>query len=114
MTAGRLQPGIHVQNAVSLDLTKMAKVVVTLKIMPVSPEVDLEKVQKSAIEKISEFAGETETKIEIEPIAFGLKALKILFVMDESKGSTDYLESQAAEIEGVNSVEVTDVRRAVG
>ena len=44
----------------------------------------------------------TETKTEQEPIAFGLKALKIIFVMDEAKGSTDELESKIKEIEGVN------------
>ena len=92
----------------------MAKVVVTLNIMPQSPEIDLEALENSAKEKIFAFAGETETKSEIEPIAFGLKALKILYVMDEAKGSTDELEKQISEISGVNSVEVTDVRRAVG
>ena len=48
------------------------------------------------------------------PIAFGLKALDILFVMDEAKGSTEELEKTVSQIEGVESVEVPDVRRAVG
>lgn len=92
----------------------MAKVIVTIKIMPVSPETDLEKVQEGALEKIKTFAGEGETKQEIEPVAFGLKALKITFVMDEAKGATDPLEQEIQTIEGVNSVEVIDVRRAIG
>ncbi len=92
----------------------MAKVIVTLKIMPKSPEIDLEKVQETALEKIKTFAGEGETKKEIEPVAFDLKALKIIFVMDESKGGTDILEEEIVSIEGVNSVEVIDVRRAIG
>ena len=53
-------------------------------------------------------------KSEQEPIAFGLKALKITFAMDENKGSTDTLEEDINGIEGVNSVEVVDVRRAIG
>jgi elongation factor 1-beta len=92
----------------------MAKVVVTLKIMPVSTGVDLDRLKADAVEKIKDFAGETDVKSDIEPIAFGLKALNIIFVMDEDKGSTEYLETQIQAIEMVNSVEVTDVRRAVG
>jgi len=92
----------------------MARVIVTLNIMPESPETELEEIEKKALEKITEFAGETETKTEIEPIAFGLKALKILFVMDEDKGSTEFLETQIKDISGVNSVEAVDVRRAIG
>jgi len=92
----------------------MAKVIVTMKIMPTSPDVDLTGIEEKTISIIKEFTGETETKTEIEPIAFGLKALKILFVMDESKGSTDSVESKVSKIDGINSVEVTDVRRAIG
>jgi len=92
----------------------MTNVIITLKIMPKSPEVDLSKLEEKAKEKIVEFAGEGETKTEEEPIAFGLKALKILFVSDEAKGSTEELEKQIAEIKDVQSVEVVDVRRAIG
>ena len=92
----------------------MANVVVTLKIMPESPEQDLSKLQKKALSHIKEFAGDRETKIEEEPIAFGLKALKIIFVMDESLGSTESLEDNIKTIKGVQSVQVTDVRRAIG
>ena len=48
-------------------------------------------------------------KVEQEPIAFGLKALKITFVADESKGSTEALEQDIKTISGVNSVEVVDL-----
>lgn len=92
----------------------MALAVVTLKIMPVDPEIDLSVVEIKAKEKIAAFAGKGDTKTEIEPIAFGLKALKIIFIMDEKKGSTESLEKDIETIEGVNSVEVTDVRRAIG
>ena len=92
----------------------MAQVVVTLKIMPESPETDLSLIQSKAEEEIKKFSGETQFKIEHEPIAFGLKAVKIIFVMDENKGSTDSLEENIKKIDGVNSVEVVDVRRAIG
>ena len=92
----------------------MATVIVTLKIMPESPEIDLSKVESEIKTKIEKFAGETETKSEQKPIAFGLKSLEIIFVMDEAKGSTEPLEDDIKEIKGVQSVETIDVRRAVG
>lgn len=92
----------------------LAKAIVTVKIMPESPDIDLEKIHESALEKIADFAGEGDTRKEIEPVAFGLNALKIIFVMEESQGSTEPLEKELETIEGVNSVEVIDVRRAIG
>jgi len=92
----------------------MANVIITLKIMPESPDVDLEELETQIKEKIAAFSGETQTKTEIEPVAFGLKAIKITFVTDEAKGSTDELEKDIETMETVNSVEVSDVRRAVG
>lgn len=92
----------------------MAQVVVTLKIMPESPESDLNSIESKAKARILEFSENTEMRAMQEPIAFGLKAIKIIFVMEESKGSTDSLEEDIKEIEGVNSVEAIDVRRAIG
>ena len=92
----------------------MADVVITLTIMPDSPDINLKQVESLALEKIKSFSGMDNYKVEIEPVAFGLKAVKILFVMDEAKGTTDALEEDIEKIEGVNSVEVTDVRRAIG
>ncbi len=92
----------------------MANVILTLKIMPESPDVDLSKLYSKIEPLIKEFTGESEFRKEEEPVAFGLKALKIIFVMDENKGSTEELEKKIAEVDGVNSVDVIDVRRAVG
>ncbi len=91
----------------------MAKVVVTLKIMPESPKVNLDNLQKKILEKIKNTLGDTETKVEREAIGFGLNALKVLFVMDESK-KTDDIENSVKKIKEVQSVNVTDVRRAIG
>ncbi len=92
----------------------MGQAIVTLKIMPEAPDTNLEEIEKKAKVMIVDFAGEGDTKTEIEPIAFGLKALKIIFIMDEAQGSTESLENNIATIEGVNSVDVSDVRRAIG
>lgn len=92
----------------------MASVIVTIKIMPESPEIDLTALKDSAMELIGKVYGETEARTEEEPIAFGLKALRLTFVFDESKGSPDILEDQLRNLDGVQSVETVDVRRAIG
>ena len=92
----------------------MANAIATIRIMPETVEVDLHKIEKQAMVMVKEFAGEGDTRVNIVPIAFGLKALDITFIMDESLGSPEPLELKIATIEGVNSVETTDVRRAVG
>ena len=92
----------------------MASVVVTLRIMPNDTSIYLHNIESHAKEEIINFCNSKEFKTSIEPIAFGLKALNIIFVMDESKGSTEKLEEKIKLIDGVESVEVTDVRRAIG
>lgn len=101
-------------NAALQVQTKMASVIVTLKIMPESPDSDLDNISNLAQAEIKKFSGSHEIKAVQEPIAFGLKALNIMFVMPEQKGSTDELEKKINNIDGVNSVECTDVRRAIG
>jgi elongation factor 1-beta len=91
----------------------MAIVVITLKIMPESPDTDLKRLTELATKEIASFGGEVGKVVE-EPIAFGINALNLFFVMDEKKGSTDALETKISGFDGVNSVEVTDVRRAIG
>ena len=91
----------------------MTQVIVTLKIMPKNPESNLDEIENQSTKLIKEFSGEVGKK-EIEPIAFGLNALKLFFVMDESVGSTEALEDKIKEINEVASVEVVDVRRAIG
>ena len=92
----------------------MANVVVSLRIMPKNTSIDLSKIEPQAKHEIVRYCNSHEFKSSIEPIAFGLKALNIIFVMDESKGGTEALEKKISHIDGVESVEVTDVRRAIG
>ena len=84
----------------------MAIVYVTLKIMPDSG-------RYSNWLLISDFGGNVGNVVE-EPVAFGLKSLNITFSMDESKGDTEPLEENITNLEQVQSVQVTDVRRAIG
>ena len=92
----------------------MAQVVITLRIMPSNIDVDLHALESKVKEEIVKFCNSLEFRASIQPIAFGLKALQMIFVMEESKGSTEELENNISKIEGIESVEVTDVRRAIG
>lgn len=91
----------------------MANMFITIKIMPESPEINLDSLREKAKEIGTKFEAELLDKDEIEPVAFGLKALKIIFILDESKGS-DELTDEIAKIEGISSATVVDMRRAVG
>jgi elongation factor 1-beta len=92
----------------------MAKAIVTLKIMPEDPEQDLDKITHEVEQKIKNFAGDTERRFSREPVAFGLVAIKVMFVYDEAKGDIEPLENDIKTIEGVQNVEVFDLRRAIG
>lgn len=91
----------------------MANVIVTFKIMPEGVEVNLKGLEGRIRSEITDFGGDVG-KVELEPVAFGLQALKVFFVLDESKGNTELLEENIKAIDGVLNVEVIDVRRAIG
>ncbi|HLC19449.1 MAG TPA: elongation factor 1-beta [Candidatus Nanoarchaeia archaeon] len=92
----------------------MARIVVTLRIMPTSPEIDLSQIEEKSKKFIADFAATNTFKVEQKEVAFGLKSLNISFMMDENIGTTEPLEQKIATVIGVNSVEVTDVRRTIG
>lgn len=92
-----------------------AEVIVTLTIMPESPDINLEEIQKTATQAIVDYAGEQpKLEVDIQPVAFGLKSLNITFRMDEDIGSTEPVEEACAKITGVTSAEITNVTRAFG
>jgi elongation factor 1-beta len=76
----------------------MGKVAVSLKIMPESPDVDLEAVKNEIAKKIQ------LNDAKIEPLAFGLNMLKILVVVPDS--SMDNLENEIKSVKGVSEVEI--------
>ena len=91
----------------------MADVIITLKIMPESPETDLEAVKVGAAKLIEEHKAKLE-KDEIHPVAFGLKAVHLVFTRNEDLGSTDALEEAIGGVAGVQSVSVISVSRTLG
>ena len=92
----------------------MAKVIVSLKVMPESVEVDLEKVKEIIKKEIEDFGGSVLGDVTEEPVAFGLKSVKIRFAYGEERGTTDDLEEKISAHDGIQSVEVESVSRAMG
>jgi elongation factor 1-beta len=78
----------------------MGMVAAEFKIMPESPDVDLEnmKVEISKVLKVQDY--------KIEPIAFGLKSLKILIVVPDKE--MEDVEGKLRKIKGVSEVEAGD------
>ncbi len=90
----------------------MGTALITIKLMPVSPDVNLEEIKEKAKALLEEKQGKN-ARFEEQPIAFGLKAVIVYFDIDESI-DLDPIEEELGKIENVNSSQVTDMRRAFG
>mgnify|MGYP003394062396 CR=1 FL=1 len=90
----------------------MSIVAVKIKIMPNSPEVSIVELEKH-IKDILEEEGVKNPNFEIQPIAFGLKAVIAMFGWPEEK-ELDTLEAELGKIKDVGSVQILDIRRAIG
>jgi elongation factor 1-beta len=84
-------------------------VAATVRIMPTSPEADLNPIL-AEIEKIAAKHGKLHSK-EIIPIAFGLKSINAVFLLNDNAGGMDQIETALTQIQNVGSVEITDVNR---
>jgi len=82
---------------------------IKIKIMPVSPSVNLKKIEQEA-KKIVESEGGINKNYEIEPIAFGLKAIIAFFQWPEEK-EIEFLEKKLEKIKNVQSIRVIDMRK---
>lgn len=80
----------------------MGTVVMKLKVMPTSVDVDLNVIKEKIV---------GNEKVEIkdfgeQPIAFGLKALMVVAVMPDEEGISDKFIDEIKSIEEVENVEV--------
>jgi len=91
----------------------MANVIISLKVMPKSPEISLSELKDKVKRKIEDFGG-VVGNIKEEPIGFGLVALVFVFSLNEEKSNLDPLEESIKNIDDVSSVEVVSVTRSLG
>ena len=83
----------------------MGKVAVTFRVMPEGVEVDLDAVQA----RLRESLRERLKKLEVKPVAYGLRALEAIVVLEDAAGEMERVESLLSQIPGVGGVETTEV-----
>ena len=79
------------------------------KLMPTSLEVDLSSIEEAAKKIVEDFGGDNK-EYEIQPVAFGLKAVIVFFFYPDDQ-DIEPLEEKFAAIENVASCELIDQRK---
>jgi len=87
----------------------MGKVAASIKVMPESPEVDLDDLQDRLEQALPE--GAKISAIEREEVAFGLVALLPTVIVPDEAGGTEAVEEAFAGLDSVESVSVENVGR---
>ena len=83
----------------------MGKVAVTFRIMPEGVEVDLTKLEAAVRKSL----GAKLKRLEVKPVAFGLKAIEVIAVVDDASGEMEKVEAALGGLPGVGGVETTEV-----
>jgi len=86
------------------DRNNMGSVAVIMRVMPESPEVDLEELKAALKQKLPGIQD-----MKVEPIGFGLKAIKFAAIINDAGGETDALEKSLSSIPGVERAEIMEV-----
>ncbi len=102
--AGSRVSRMSARNAGSGDRNEMGSVAVIMRVMPESPEVDLEQLKAALKQKLPGIQD-----MKVEPIGFGLKAIKFAAIINDAGGETDALERSLSSIPGVERAEIIDV-----
>lgn len=92
------------RNAGSGDRNDMGSVAVIMRVMPESPDVDLEQLKTDLKKKLPGIQD-----MKIEPIGFGLKAIKFAAIVNDAGGETEALENSLSSIPGVERAEIVEV-----
>jgi elongation factor 1-beta len=92
----------------------MAKAIITFKLMPESPDVDLEPIKEKALAIAKEANSIGEMQAKEEPIAFGLKAVMIIAMFEVEGAEFDPIAAKMGELDGVQSSEVAKMDLPLG
>ncbi len=85
----------------------MGDVLVTYKIMPEGVDVDFEKMKEDVKSRIGSLGKVAE--FDLQPIAFGLKALVVKVIVKDEGGIADKIEDELSHIENVQGVVIEEV-----
>lgn len=99
--------GIRVDKGTKVPL--YLNVSAKIRVMPSGVNTDLEEI-KSKLNNIVDKFGKLH-KTEIKPIAFGLKSIEALILLNDEKGGIEEIESLIQKIDGVGGFEVLEVSR---
>ena len=83
----------------------MGSVIVVIRIMPNGPE-NIEEIKAEA-KKLS------PQRLEEEPIAFGIKAIKFTTIIPDAEGELDRLENKLRSIKNIHNIDVLTVSRSL-
>ena len=87
----------------------MGKVAAKMKVMPESPEIDLDELQERLEASLPE--GAQINGFERDDVAFGLVALLPTVIVADGAGGTEVVEEAFTDVDGVESVAVENVGR---
>lgn len=87
----------------------MGKVAASIKVMPNSPDIDLDGLQERLEQALPE--GAKINGFEREDVAFGLVALLPTVIVPDESGGTEAVEEAFAGLDDVESVSVENVGR---
>ncbi|WP_435358325.1 elongation factor 1-beta [Haloarchaeobius sp. DFWS5] len=87
----------------------MGKVAARMKVMPNSPDIDLDELQERLESSLPE--GAKINRVDREDVAFGLIALFPTVIVPDDAGGTEAVEEAFTGVEGVESVGVDEVGR---
>ncbi|MEF8784246.1 MAG: elongation factor 1-beta [Haloarculaceae archaeon] len=87
----------------------MGKVAAEIKVMPQSPDVDLDELQERLEQVLPE--GAKINGFKRDDVAFGLVALLPTVIVPDDTGGTEAVEEAFGGVEGVESVSVENVGR---
>ncbi len=83
----------------------MGSVAITYRIMPEDVSTDLRPIQDG----VRKVVGAALKGMQVKDVAFGLRAILALAVVDDASGAGEKLESGMSALPGVASVEAIDV-----
>ena len=89
------------------EVISMGDVLITYKIMPSGVEVDFKEMKEEIKRRVGSLGKIAE--FDLQPIAFGLKALIVKIIVKDEGGITDKIEEKLNKIENVQGVVVEEV-----